>query len=96
MQIRIHVDITFGSWIRIRIRVKNWILSRIKSKFRRLKIPMKLWTLFKKAGGFVDHWSQIRITWMRSSIRIRVEMMRFRNPGSNCYVDIPLTPEYLS
>ncbi len=68
---RIRICTVFGNWIRIRIRAKIRFLIRIQVKIQ------ELWRAVDAQNGglkgSVDQWSQIRITFMRSRIRIEVK-----------------------
>jgi hypothetical protein len=73
------IRVGFGSWIRIRIRVKSWIRIHIIS-FRGSKWSRGVPCTFKMEPWrvFVGQWSHIRITLMRSRIRIRIKVIRIR------------------
>jgi hypothetical protein len=82
--LQIRIGIIFGSWVRIRFKVKIQELLRLKME--RKAVKMEAWRLKMEACGgssgrrfcsvFTLMWNRIRI---RSWIRIKV--IRIRNPG---------------
>jgi hypothetical protein len=64
------------SWIRIGIRVKIQELWMLKMEERPRTLPMEAWNFKMEPRGFVDQWSQIRLTltWSRIQIGIRIKV----------------------
>jgi hypothetical protein len=83
--LRIRIRIISGRWIRIRIRVKNWVTSILKSKFRSFRglewspgrprtLRMEAWRLKMESWRNCRPEVADRITLMRSRIRIRIKV----------------------
>jgi hypothetical protein len=74
---RIRICLVFGSWILVRIRIGEMQkLSRLKMQPWKAMDTQNGGVEVHKGGleGSLDHWSQIRITLMRSRIWIWIQI----------------------
>ncbi len=72
----IRIRIILGSWMRIRIsQIRIWIWFNIEVNIQELWwLKMEPWRVVDAIIEAADQWLQICIAFMRSRIRIRIEL----------------------